>query len=177
MISGKKQRAGVGNRGGKYLGSSGESIVVPGDYQCRSGYHEASPVESAAPIAPEQRCRADAKRMQQDADLERLGGRAAIPLTLLAQRTRAAVANAGRIHQAQAAVGFSTPLLGMKRLSCGTTERSVRLERKVLTRKAPRFPGGGRGRRAIPRCGGGGGGSLLTRLRFDRADFRFACRA
>ena len=124
-----------------------------------------SPVCSAVPIPPEQRDGTRTKRMEQDADLARLRGRAAIPLTLLTQRTRAAVANASRIHHAQAAVGFSTPLLGMKRLSCGTTERSVGLERKVLTRKAPRFPGGGRGRRAIPRCGSGGGGSLLARLR------------
>jgi hypothetical protein len=103
--------------------------------------------------------------MEQEADLARLRGSAAIPLTLLTQRTRAAVANAGRIQHAQATIGFSTPLLGMKRLSCGTTQRSVGLERKVLTRKAPRFPGAGCGRRAIPRCGSAGGGSLLARLR------------
>ena len=105
--------------------------------------HELStgaPVCSAVPIPPEQRDGTGAKRMEQDADLARLRSRAAIPLTLLTQRTRAAVANASRIHHAQAAVGFSTPLLGMKRLSCGTTEGSVGLERKVLTRKAPRFP-------------------------------------
>ena len=40
---------------------------------------------SAAPISPEERCRTNSERMQQHADLARLFGRAAIPLTLLAQ--------------------------------------------------------------------------------------------
>lgn len=145
-------------RGGRWRQADFQALV---SHELDTG----APVCSAVPIAPEQRDGTGAKRMEQDADLARLRGRAAIPLTLLTQRTRAAVADASRIHHAQAAVGFSTPLLGMKRLSCGTTERSVGLERKVLTRKAPRFPGGGRGRRAIPRCGSGGGGSLLARLR------------
>src|SRR6266566_4132612 len=73
-----------------------------------------------------------------------LGG-AALPLTLLTQRTRAATTNAGPIHDAQAAIGFSTPLLGRQRLPCWTAERPVGLKRKVLARKAPRFPGGGYG--------------------------------
>ena len=87
-----------------------------------------TPMDSPAGVAPEQRSRPHRQRMQQHAHLPRLCGGGTIPLALLAQRTRAAVANASRIHHAQAAVGFSTPLLGMKRLFCGTTERSVGLE-------------------------------------------------
>ena len=109
-----------------------------------------TPVDSAAPISPEQRCGADMKWMQQHTHLARLCGRAPIPLALLAQRARAAVANAGRIHQAQTAIPLATPLLEVKRLPCGTTQGPVGLQRKVLTSKAPGFPGGGRGRRAVP---------------------------
>jgi hypothetical protein len=83
----------------------------------------------------------------------RLRGGVALPLTLLAQRTRAAVANAGRIHHAQTAIDLATALLGMKRLSCWTAERPIRLEREVGSREASRFPGGGAGRWPIP--GGG----------------------
>jgi hypothetical protein len=117
--------------------------------------HAGAPVLSAAPISPEQRCGTHPQRMQQDTDLARLRCGAAIPLTLLTQRTRAATANAGRIHHAQAAIGFPAPLLGRQRLPCWTAERPVGLERKVLARKAPCFPGGSRGRRAIPSCGNG----------------------
>jgi hypothetical protein len=62
--------------------------------------HAGAPVCSAAPIAPEQRRGTHPERMQQDTHLARLCGRAAIPLTLLAQWTRAAVANAGSIDHA-----------------------------------------------------------------------------
>ena len=116
-------------------------------------FQTSAPVLSAAPIAPEQRGRTNLERMQQHTDLARFGRRRAIPLTLLAQRTGTTTADAGRIDHAQTAIGFLTPLLGMKRLSCWTAEGSIRLERKVLARESPRFPGGGRGRRAIPRCG------------------------
>src|SRR6266699_4397169 len=111
-----------------------------------------APVLSTAPIAPEQRGRTHLERMQQHTDLARFCRRSAIPLTLLTQRTGTTTADAGRIHHAQTAIGFWTPFLGVKRLSCWTAESSIRLERKVLAREAPRFPGGGRGRRAIPRC-------------------------
>ena len=117
--------------------------------------HTGTPVFSAAPISPEHRCGTHLERMQQHTHLARLGGHAAIPLTLLAQRTRATVANAGCIHQAQTAIGLATPLLDPKRLPCGTAECPVGLERKVGSGEAPRFSGGGGGRRAIPRCGSG----------------------
>jgi hypothetical protein len=90
-----------------------------------------SPVFSAAPISPERRCRTNAKRMQEHADLARLCRGVAFPLTLFAQRTRAATANTGRIHHAQTSFSFPTPLLDAKRLPCRTPERSIRLERKV----------------------------------------------
>src|SRR5712692_11176222 len=64
-------------------------------------------VEPTAPVAPEHRLRPDDERMQQHADLARFGGRAPIPLTLLAQRTGATTANAGCIHHAQATIGGS----------------------------------------------------------------------
>src|SRR5436305_1061222 len=77
----------------------------------------------------------------------------ALPLTLFAQWARAAVANAGRIDHAQAAISLWAPLLNPKRLSCGTAQRPIRLERKVGTGEAPRFPGSGAGGWTIP--GGG----------------------
>ena len=43
-----------------------------------------TPVLSAAPISPEQRCGTHPERMQQHADLARLRGRAALPLALFA---------------------------------------------------------------------------------------------
>ena len=129
--------------------------------------HAGTPVLSAAPISPEHRCGTYPQRMQKHAHLTRLRSRVAIPLTLLAQRTRAAVANAGRIHHAQTSIGLATPLLGVKRLSCWTEERPIRLERKVGSGEATRFPGGGAGGWTIPRGGRGGGraGSSLLALR------------
>jgi hypothetical protein len=99
-----------------------------------------APMLSPAPIPPEERCGTHPEWMQQHTHLARLFGGVALPLTLLAQRTRAAVANAGRIHHAQTAIDLATPLLGMKRLSCWTAERPIRLEREVGSREASRFP-------------------------------------
>jgi len=76
--------------------------------------HTGTPVRSPAPIAPEQRCGTHSERMQQHTHLARLRGSTPIPLTLLTQRTRTAVANAGRIHHAQAAISLSPPLLRVK---------------------------------------------------------------
>jgi hypothetical protein len=117
--------------------------------------HTGTPVLSAAPIPPEQRCGIHPERMQQHTHLTRLRGRVAIPLTLLAQRTRAAVANAGRIDHAQTTIGLATPLLEVKLLPCWTAERPIRLERKVGSCEAPRFPGGGAGGWTIPSGGRG----------------------
>src|SRR5258708_17075913 len=62
------------------------------------------PMSSPAPISPEERGRTNLERMQQHAHLARLCCLPAIPLTLLAQRTGATTANAGRIHHAQTAI-------------------------------------------------------------------------
>src|SRR5437868_1372569 len=59
------------------------------------------------PVMPEQRSRPNDEGMQQHAHLARLRGGSALPLTLLAQRTGAATADAGRIDHTQAPIGFS----------------------------------------------------------------------
>src|SRR4051794_26627736 len=79
--------------------------------------------------------------MQQYAHLARLSGGGAIPLTLLTQRTGAATANAGRIHDAQTAIGFSAALVRYQRLASGATQRPIGLKRKILTGEATCFPG------------------------------------
>jgi hypothetical protein len=89
----------------------------------------------------------------------RLRGSAANPLTLLTQRTRAAVAKAGRIHDTHTPIGLSASRLRSKRLPCWTPERPIGLERKVGSGEATRFEGGGSGRWAIPGCGSGRGGA------------------
>jgi hypothetical protein len=71
-----------------------------------------APMNSPTSIMPEERLTPNHERMQEDAHLARLRRGAAIPLTLLAERTGAAPANASRIHHAQAPIGFSTPFLG-----------------------------------------------------------------
>jgi hypothetical protein len=109
----------------------------------------------STPVTPEERLTPDDKWMQQDADLARLVRFAAIPLTLLTQWARAATAHAGRIHHTQAPISFSTPLLGNQLLPCWAAQRPIGLERKILTRKVPCFPGGGRGGWAIPSRGNG----------------------
>jgi hypothetical protein len=98
--------------------------------------HTGAPVFSAAPISPQERGETHLERMEQHADLAWLCGRAVIPLTLFAQRTRAATVNAGRIDDAQAAIGFSTLLLGTKLLVCWTAECPAWLESEIVAREA-----------------------------------------
>ena len=93
------------------------------------------------PITPEQGCGADNEGMQQYAHLARLGGGAALPLTLFAQGTGTTTADASRIDHAQAPVGFSAPLMHTQRLASRTAQRAIGLEGKVLTREAASFPG------------------------------------
>lgn len=112
-----------------------------------------APVFPAAPILPEQRRGSNDARMKKHTHLARLCCGVAIPLTLLAQWTRTAIADAGCIHDAQAPIDFLAPLLGTKRMSCWTLERPIRLERKVLSREATCFPGGGGSGWFIPRGG------------------------
>ncbi len=119
--------------------------------------HAGAPVYSPAPIAPEQRGRTHLERMQQHTDLARLCRRTAIPLTLLAQRTGTTTANAGAIHHAQAAIGFSALLMREQLLVSGATQRPIGLESKVLAGEAARFPGQAHLRGSIAR-----GGSRVT---------------
>jgi hypothetical protein len=115
-------------------------------------------MNSAPPIMPEDRRRADRHWMQQDAHLAGLRRRPAIPLTLLAQWTGTATADTGPIHDAQAAIGFSASLMGGKRLVGGTAQRAIRLEREIRASETARFEGDGNRRLAIPT----GGGLLLV---------------
>lgn len=108
-------------------------------------------MKSAAPISPEERLIANHKRMQEHTDLARLFGGAALPLTLLTQRTGATTANAGRIHDTQTPIGLAAALLSRTRLPCWTPERPVGLERKVGSGETPRFPRSGSGRWTVPR--------------------------
>ena len=96
---------------------------------------------SATPIEPEERSRTDDERVEQHTHLARLFGGAALPLTLLAQRTGTATADAGCIHQAQTPIGFWASLVRMKRLPCWATQRPIWLEGKVSTREPTLFPG------------------------------------
>jgi hypothetical protein len=89
-------------------------------------------VFSPAPVTPEQRLIPDGEWMQQHADLARFRGGVAIPLTLVAQRTGATTPNAGGVHHPKTSIGLAAPLMRDQRLSCGTTKRSIRLERKIL---------------------------------------------
>src|SRR5215471_7965708 len=119
--------------------------------------HAGSAMLPAAPITPSQGSRPNQERMQQHADLARLGRGAALPLTLVAERARAATANTGCIHHSQTSVSFLTPLLDSKRLPCWTPERPIRLKRKVLSREPASFPRGSTGRWTIPGCRSRGG--------------------
>jgi hypothetical protein len=98
-------------------------------YELQAG----TPMYSAAPIAPEERGSTNREWMQEHADLTRLRRRIAMPLTLLAQRTRAAVANAGPIHHTQTSIGFSALLMGEQLLGSRAAQRPIGLEGKVLS--------------------------------------------
>ena len=91
-----------------------------------------APMFSSAPIAPEQRGRADDEWMQKHTHLAGLRGSAAIPLTLLAQGTGTTTAHAGGIDHAQTPISFLAPLVCRKGLIGWTAQRPVGLEGKVL---------------------------------------------
>src|SRR5258708_2424002 len=95
------------------------------------------------PISPEQGRGTDNKGMQEHTDLARLGGSAALPLTLFPQGTGATTADAGRIDHTQAPVGFSAPLMRDKWLVGRTAQRAIGLESKVSPGEAALFPGKG----------------------------------
>ena len=77
----------------------------------------------------------------------------AMPLALLAQGTGTTTADAGRIHDPQAPIGFSAPLVRKERLPSRTAQRPIWLLEKVATPEAALFPGQGRFRGSIPRDG------------------------
>jgi hypothetical protein len=89
-------------------------------------------VDSTNPVTPEKWRIPHSQRMQQNTDLARLLGGLALPLALLAQRTRTTPADAGFIHHAQAAIGFSALLMDTKLLVCWTAKGSVWLEREIV---------------------------------------------
>ena len=66
---------------------------------------------ATTPVTPSNGLSPDDQWMQQHAHLARLLGGAALPLALLPQGTGTATADAGRIHHAQASIGFSAPLV------------------------------------------------------------------
>ena len=98
-------------------------------------------VVPTVPVTPENGFRPNDQWMQQHTYLTRLLGGATLPLTLLTQGTGTATTNTGRIDDAQAPIDFSALLMGNQRLVSRTPQRPIRLERKVLTREAVRFPG------------------------------------
>jgi hypothetical protein len=73
--------------------------------------HTGSAMLPASPITPSQGSRPNLERMQQHADLARLYRGFALPLTLFAERARAATANTGCIHHSQTSVSapFAAP--------------------------------------------------------------------
>jgi len=106
-------------------------------------------MKPATPILPEEWGRTSLEGMQEHTDLPRCGRRSAIPLAVLAERTGATRVDAGGRDQTQASIGFSTLLLVMQRLPCGTPHRPIRLEGNVLSREAPSLPGSADHRLAI----------------------------
>ncbi len=114
--------------------------------------HGRPSMKPPAPVTPEERGRPDHKGMQQHAHLAGLRGGSALPLTLLPQGTGAATAHAGRIDHAQAAIGFSAPLVDAQGLPGRTAERPIRLGNKVTPTEVASFPGQGLCGWSIPLC-------------------------
>jgi hypothetical protein len=98
------------------------------------------PLVPSVPVSPEKRSRAYREGMKQDAHLARFGRGTPVPLALVAQGTRTAVANAGGIDDAQAAITLSTVLMRDQNVACRTSQGSIRLEGKVGSGEAARFP-------------------------------------
>src|SRR5215471_13109136 len=111
------------------------------------------PLVPSRPVSPEKRSRAYREGMKQDTHLARFGRGPPVPLALVAQGTRTAVANAGGIDDPQAAITLSTVLMRDQHVACRTPQGSIGLEGKVGSGEAASFPGGRGGRRSIPRGG------------------------
>ena len=115
--------------------------------------HACPPIRPATPVMPSKRLRTDTQRMQQHAHLARLLSCAPLPLALLTQRTGTTTADAGTIHDAQAAIGFSALFMREKLLVSRATQCPIGLESKVLAREAASFPGQAHLRGSIARSG------------------------
>ena len=127
--------------------------------------HTRVPMNSAAPVAPEERPFSDAEGMEKHTYLTRLLRGMALPLALLAQRTGTATADTGSIHDAQAPVSFSALLMGEKLLISGASQCPIGLESKVLAREAACFPGQAHLRGSIARGAHGLRNELHTRAK------------
>jgi hypothetical protein len=108
-----------------------------------------TPVDAADDSNPrhEQGRGTDDEGMPEHAHLARLGGGAALPLTLFPQGTGATTADAGRIDHAQAPVGFSAPSVAQQALgqpdsaACHPLEgQSLDPRSGQLSRARPRLP-------------------------------------
>lgn len=95
--------------------------------------HASPPMNPLAPVMPEERPTPHSEWVQENTHLARFARFVTIPLTLRTFRARATAADAGGVHDAQAAVGFSALLLDMKHLICGAAKGSVWLEREIAT--------------------------------------------
>lgn len=106
-------------------------------YQLQAGSALCPPT----PVAPEQLRRGDGQRVEEQADPAWVFGRLSMPLTMLAQPTRTAIADAGLIYDAQAAIGLAALFCHREQRSSGTAQRAIGLAEKVASRKAALFPG------------------------------------
>lgn len=79
------------------------------------------PLVPSGPVSPEEGSRAYRQRMKQDAHLAWFGRGPPVPLALVAQGTRTAVANAGGIDDPQAAITLSTLLMRDQDIACRTS--------------------------------------------------------
>src|SRR6516165_8987209 len=75
-----------------------------------------------------------------------------MPLALRTHLASTTVGDAGLEDDAQAAVPLPTMLLGKESLACRATDGPIWLERKVLARVAPGFPGFPHDGRLIALC-------------------------
>src|SRR6266487_1748143 len=96
-----------------------------------------------APVPPEEGLRTDADWMQQDTHPAGFGGSSAMPLTLLAQWTGAALADASGINQPQTAISFCALFSRREPLAGGAAQCAIRLQHKVSPREAASFEGRG----------------------------------
>jgi hypothetical protein len=100
-------------------------------------------MDPPTPVPPEEGIRADDEWMQQDTDPAGFGGSSAMPLTLLAQWTGAALADASSIHQPQTAISLMALFGGGESLPSGAAQGAIRLHHKVSPGEAASFEGQG----------------------------------